>query len=101
MTNKKSIKETITQNRVDFEHMSASLVRNGKQLSPQRSRSRAEPTAHTSNMRESHSDWFIPAGSLGRRAGLPHRPLVVSIRMAWGSTDRHDSVMSYCGYKLS
>ena len=31
---------------------------------------------------------------------LLNRPLVVSIRMAWGSTDRHDSMMLYCGYKL-
>src|SRR5215831_15661492 len=61
--------------------------------SHKRSRPRAELAAHASNMRESHSDWFIPAGSLGRRAGPPYRPLVVLIRMAWGSTDRLNSVM--------
>ena len=65
-----------------------------------RFRPRADPAARASNTREIHSDWFIPARSLGRRAGLPYRPLVVSISMAWGSTDRHNSVMSYCGNSL-
>src|SRR5215831_5726617 len=76
------------------------LLRMGNNCPHKRFGRAPQHTARASSKRVSLLDWFIPAGSLGRRAGPPYRPLVVSIRMAWGSTDRHDSVMLYCGYKL-
>src|SRR5262245_20852929 len=68
------------------------IVKNGEQPSPHKiSVARRNFAAHASNTRECHSDWFIPAGSPGRRyAAFFFRPLVVSIRMEWSLPDRHN-----------